>query len=65
MLEKLISSPFLAQQVPSMAMRSVTSGRHIIFTFLDELGLQLGDNIEEQGWTYICSLNTRTYPNLV
>ena len=48
-----------------MAMRLVTSSRRIIFIFLEELGLQLGDKIEEQGWTYFCSLNTLTYPNLV
>ena len=65
MVVEPISSPSSAQQVPSMAMRPVTSGRQIIFTFLDELGLQLKDKIEEQGWIYFCSLNTRTYPNLV
>ena len=48
-----------------MAMRPIVSGRQIIFNFLDDLGLQLGNKIEEQGWVYFCSLNTRTYPNLV
>ena len=65
MLEKLILSFFSTRQVPSMAMRLVTSGRCIIFTFLEELRLQLRDKIEEQGWNYFCSLNTLTYQNLV
>ena len=43
----------------------VASERCIIFNFLEELGLQLRDRIEEQGWTHFCSLNTSTYPNLV
>ena len=53
------------QKASSMAMQLVVSGRHIIFNFLDDLGLQLGDKIEEQGWVYFCSLNIRTYSNLV
>ena len=53
------------QKAPSMAMRPVVTRRRIIFNFLDEIGLQLGDKIEEQGWVYFCSFNTRTYPNLV
>ena len=65
MLKELIFSPSSTRQVPSMAMRPITSGRRIIFTFLDELRLQLRDKIEEQGWTYFRSLNTPTYPNLV
>ena len=48
-----------------MVMRPVASGRYIIFNYLEELGLQLGDRIKEQGWTHLCSLNTSTYPNLV
>ena len=48
-----------------MAMRPVVSGKRIIFNFLDDIGLQLGDKIEEQGWVHFCSLNTCTYPNLV
>ena len=48
-----------------MAMSPVVSERRIIFNFLDEIRLQLGDKIKEQGWVYFCSLNTRTYPNLV
>ena len=48
-----------------MAMRLVERGRCILFNFLEKLGLQLGDKIEEQGWVYFCSLNTHTYPNLV
>ena len=43
-----------------MAMRPVVTERRIIFKFLDEIGLQLGDKIEEQGWIYFCSLNTHT-----
>ena len=53
------------RKAPSMAMQPVVNGRRIIFNFLDDLRLQLGDKIEEQGWIYFCSLNTRTYPNLV
>ena len=48
-----------------MVMQPVVTRRRIIFNFLDEIGLQLGDKIEEQGWIYFCSLNTHTYPNLV
>ena len=61
-VEELSSS---TRKAPSMAMRPVVNGRCIIFIFLDDLGLQLGDKIEEQGWVYFCSLNTHTYPNLV
>ena len=65
MIEEPRSSPSTAQKAPSMAMRPVVSERCILFNFLEELGLQLGDKLEEQGWVYFCSLNTRTYPNLV
>ena len=47
----------------SMAMWPVASERCIVFNFLEELGLQLEDKIEKQGWTHFCSLNTSTYPN--
>ena len=63
--EEPTTSPSASRRVPSMAMRSVVSGRCILFNFLEKLGLQLGDKIEEQGWVYFFSLNTRTYPNLV
>ena len=65
MLEEPILSPSSIRQVLSMAMRPVTNGRCIIFYFLNKLGLQLRDKIEEQGWCYFCSLNVLTYPNLV
>ena len=48
-----------------MAMQPITSGRRIIFGFLNKLGVQLGDKIKEQGWLYFFSLNIPTYPNLV
>ena len=48
-----------------MAMHPIISGRRIIFSFLKELGLQVRDLIEEQGWSYFYSLNISTYPNLV
>ena len=59
------TSPLIARKAPSMAMWQVVSGRHILFKFLEELGLELGDKLEEQGWVYFCSLNTYTYPTLV
>ena len=49
----------------SMAMHPITSDRRIIFSFLKNLGLQVGDRIEEQGWSFFCSMNVSTYPNLV
>ena len=64
-IEEPTLSPFSTRQIISMAMRPVTSGRSIIFSFLTELGLQIGDKIKEQGWSYFCSLNVLTYPNLV
>ena len=50
---------------PSMQMRQVMSGRRILFNFLDEIDLHIGDRIEEQGWEDFCSLNVPTYPTLV
>ena len=64
MVEELSSSPSSAQKGLSMAMRPIASRRCIIFNFLEELGLELEDRIEEQGWTHFCSLNIFTYPNL-
>ena len=43
----------------------MVSGRCILFNFLEELRLELGDKLEEQGWVYFCSLNTQTYPILI
>jgi len=43
----------------------VTSRKRIIFSFLKELGQWIGDLIEDQGWSFFCSLNVPTYPNLV
>ena len=54
-----------SQRHPSMQMRQVMSGRCILFNFLEEIELKLGDNIEDQGWVYFCSLNVPTYPTLV
>ena len=54
-----------SQRHPSMQMRQVMSGRRILFNFLEEIELKLGDNIEDQGWVYFCSLNVPTYPTLV
>ena len=54
-----------SRQHPSMQMRQVMSGRRILFNFLEELQLELGDKIEDQGWVYFCSLNLPTYPTLV
>ena len=48
-----------------MQMRQVMSGRRILFNFLDEINLEIGDKIEEKGWKYFCSLNVPTYPTLV
>ena len=38
-----------SQRHPSMQMRQVMSGRRILFNFLEEIELKLGDNIEDQG----------------
>ena len=65
MVEEPTLSPSSIRHIISMVMQLVTSGRHIIFYFLTELGLQLGDKIEEQGWSNFHSLNVLTYPNLV
>ena len=46
-------------------MRQVMSGRRILFNFLEEIELELGEKIEDQGWVYFCSLNVPTYPTLV
>ena len=48
-LEEQTLSPSASQKVLSMAMQPVMSGRWILFNFLDELGLELGDKLEEQG----------------
>ena len=65
MFEEQRSSPTTSRKAQSMAMRPVMTERRILFNFLDELGLELGDKLEEQGWIYFCSLNIHTYPNLV
>ena len=57
--------PSSSRRPPSMQMRQVMSGRRILFNFLEEIELELGDKIEEQGWIYFCSLNLPTYPTLV
>ena len=57
--------PSSSRRAPSMQMRQVVSGRRILFNFLEEIGLELGDKIEEQGWVHFCSLNLPTYPTLV
>ena len=57
--------PSSSRKTPSMQMRQVVSGRRILFNFLEEIGLELGDKIEEQGWVHFCSLNLPTYPTLV
>ena len=49
----------------SMQMRQVMSGRRILFNFLEEIEVKLGDYIEDQGWIYFCSLNVPIYPTLV
>ena len=54
-----------SQRHPSMQMRQVMSGRRILFNFLEEIELKLGDYIEDQGWVYFCYLNVPTYPTLV
>ena len=50
---------------PSMQMRQIMSGRRILFNFLDEINLEIGEKIIEQGWFEFCSLNVPTYPTLV
>ena len=65
MVKELALSPSSIRQVMSMAMHLVTSRRCIIFSFLSDLRFQIGDIIEEQGWSFFCSLNVSTYPNLV
>ena len=50
---------------PSMQMRQIMSGRRILFNFLDEINLEIGEKIIEQGWFDFCSLNVPTYPTLV
>ena len=57
--------PSSSRRTPSMQIRQVMSDRRILFNFLEELELEIGDNIEEQGWVYFCSLNLPTYPTLV
>ena len=46
-LEEQTSSPSASRKAPSMAMQPVVSERWILFNFLDELGLELGDKLEE------------------
>ena len=65
MVEEPALSPSSMRQIMSMVMRTVTSSRCIIFSFLTNLGLQIGDRIEEQGWSFFFSLNVLIYPNLV
>ena len=50
--EEPTTSPSASRRALSMAMHPVVSGRCIIFNFLEELGLHLGDKIEEQGWVH-------------
>ena len=46
-------------------MRPITTGRRILFEYLKEIGFVIGDFIENQGWRTMCSLDIKTYPNLV
>ena len=57
--------PSSSRRTPSIQMHQVMSGRRILFNFIEEIELELGDKIEEQGWVYFCSLNLPTYPTLV
>ena len=57
--------PSSSRRAPSMQMCQVVSERCILFNFLEEIELDLGDKIEEQGWVHFCSLNLPTYPTLV
>ena len=57
--------PSSSRRTSSMQMRQVMSGRRILFNFLEEIELELGDKIEEQGWVHFCSLNLPIYPILV
>ena len=45
--EEPSTSPLTARKAPSMAMRQVMSGRCILFNFLEKLGLELRDKLEE------------------
>ena len=54
-----------SQRHPSMQTRQVMSGRRILFNFLEEIDLEIGEKIEDQGWVYFCSMNVPTYPTLV
>ena len=65
LVEEQAPSPSSSRQIISMAMCPIMSDRRIIFSFLKDLGLQVGDLIEEQGWSNFCSLNISTYPNIV
>ena len=47
-VEKQVPSPSSIRQVMTMAMCPITSGQRIIFSFLNDLGLQVGDQIEVQ-----------------
>ena len=48
-VEEQASSPSSIGQIMSMVVHPVISGRWIIFSFLKDLGLQVGDLTAEQG----------------
>ena len=47
------------------ANRTVTTGRHIDFSFLDHEGFSIGERLRAQGWEHLCTLKISTYPGLV
>ena len=60
-------SPLIAPPTTtiSCANRTVTTGRFIDFHFLESEGFSIGERLRAQGWEYLCTLNTSTYPGLV
>ena len=48
-----------------MGNRSITSGRRVVFEFLDLENLRIGDWLRRQHWERFCSLDIPLYPNLV
>ena len=48
-----------------MGNRSVTSGRRVVFEFLDLENLRIGDWLRRQHWERFCSLDIPFDPNLV
>ena len=49
----------------SMSNRSVTTGRKVMFDFLERKQFRIAGWLRAQGWEKFCSLKVATYPKLV